>query len=337
MTDYRRLYLNNWAILIQGDEEKWHFGDINEDEILQTIDFVGALSKLGGSIWGEGIGIVRLRYPKPHPTKAREIMVVNLLDKYGLVISDPLMTTRLMNRIDLEAPWDEMRSILAGSASVIYSEFYSREINTLPSSMVDALFKEAINAVTYDKKVTAQNGECSFSALSFEELLFFHAFLRNLFESYISTNIPSKPWGIIHATAGVPIYLDYKPPLDSALISAFSSVIVNYCKLLFDAYPSRLVFGSKSMDGIDFITTDQNIFVINNPRRLLKLQKFVRRWLQLPSNVIYDLAPALRDYCVDLILQEERVNIKNLEFHRVINRMTRMGIHRAKYYQLPLD
>jgi len=172
-TDQRRLYLNNWAILVTDEEIKWHFGDINQVKLEQTLDFVRSVSRLGAELWGQGIGIVRLRYPRPHPSQAREIMIVNLSSKmksFNIVISDPLVTTRLMSRIEVEsAPWDEMRSILAGGASVIYSQFYSQE-NALDKSVVDALFQEAVNAVTYNENVTAGNGECSFSALSFEEL-----------------------------------------------------------------------------------------------------------------------------------------------------------------------
>lgn len=337
LTNTRRLYLNNWAILTAEKEAKWHFGDIDGDRLMQTVDFVNALSKLGNQLFGDqGIGVIRLRYPVPHPTKAQEILVINLLNKYGIMISDPLVTTRMFNQIEPGiAPLDDMRSILAGSASVIYSDFYSREDEDLPRHVVDTLFQEAIRAVTYDKNVTVGNGECSFSALSFEELLFFHALLRNLFESYVSMSLPSSPWGVIHANAGVPLHLEYKPPLDAALISAFSSVVVNYCKLLFEAYPARLVFGTKSMDGMDFIATDNNVFIISNPRKLLSLQKFVRLWKNLPPNVIHDLAPSMQQYFVELTTQEQREKLKNLEFHRIINRLTHMGIRRAKEYKLP--
>ena len=334
----RRLYLNNWAILTIEDEMKWHFGDISKEKLQQTVDFISALANLGTEIWEQGVGIVRLRYQRRHPTAAREIMIVNLSSKvkgFSIVISDPLVTTRLMSRIKLEsAPWDEMRSILAGGASIIYSQFYSQD-EILDRRVVDNLFQEAINAVTYNENVTAGNGQCSFSALSFEELLFFHYLLRKLFENYFMTMIPSSPWGIIHSSDGVPIHLEYKPPLEAALISGFSAVIMNYCHLLFDAYPARLVFGSQSMQGMDFITTDQNVFVINNPKKLLKLQKFQRKWKKIPKEVVHDLAPAMKNYFVDLAIAEQRQKLKKLEFHRIINYFTRMGIRRARAYKLP--
>lgn len=336
MNQTRRLYLNNWAILTEENETRWHFGELSQEKLDQTVDFVNALSKLGTQLFGEqGIGVIRLRYRKPHPTKAREILVVNLLNKYGIMISDPLVTTRMFDKIELdEAPLDEMRSILAGAASVIYSEFYSQEKNQyLDRKTVDNIFQEAVNSVTYNEDVTVGNGQCSFSALTLEELLFFHALLRDLFESHVTVTVPSPPWGIIHAKAGAPLYLDHNPPLDAALISAFSSVIVSYCRILFDAYPARLVFGAESMAGMDFIATDTNIFVINNPRRLLRLQKFVRKWKQLPAEIQQDLVPAMSSYFIELALQEEREKMKDLEFHRIINRLTRMGIHRAREYQ----
>lgn len=337
----RRLFLNNWAILTEERDDrttevKWHFGDIKGDKLLQIVDFINALSRGSGEIVGQGVGIVRLRYPKPHPTQAREIMIVNLLDKYNIVISDPLVTTRLFNRIEIEdAPWDELRSILAGSASVIYSDFYSREDKILSSSVVDGMFQEAISAVTYNKQVTVANGECSFSALTFEELLFFHALLRKLFESHISTNAPSPPWGVISAKEGAPVYLEYKSPVDYAMISAFASVIVTYCHLLFGgAYPSRLVFGAQSINGMDFITTEKNVFIINNPQRLLKLEKFIRKWKKVPEEVTADLAPSMKSYFTELALIEQREKMKNLELHQIINRMTRMGIRRARKYRI---
>ncbi|MFX0013115.1 MAG: hypothetical protein ACFFB2_04745 [Promethearchaeota archaeon] len=339
ITNQRRLYLNNWAILTSENEVKWHFGDLNQDKLEQTLDFVRSVSRLGAELWGQGIGIVRLRYPRPHPSQAREIMIVNLsskLKRFSIVISDPLVTTRLMSRIELEtAPWDEMRSILAGGASVIYSQFYSQEENNHDKNIVDQLFQEAINAVTYNENVTVGNGECSFSALSFEELLFFHALLRELFETHFSTLTPSRPWGVIHSSAGVPIHLEYDSPLDSALISAFSAVIVNYCQLLFEAFPARLVFGAQSMQAMDFITTEENVFVINNPRKLLKLQKFLRKWNKIPIEVAHDLAPAMKEYFIDLSIQGQREKLKRLEFHRVINYYTQMGIRRARAYRLP--
>ncbi len=333
----RRLYLNNWAILTAENDVRWHFGDIDETKMLQTVDFVNALSKLGAEIWGEGIGMIRLRYPRPHPSQADDIMIVNLQDKYNIVISDPLVTTRLIKKIEIEDDpiphLDDMRSILAGTASVIYAHFYSQE-EIIDRSVVDSLFQESVKAVTFNENVSVGNGECSFSAMSIEELLFFHALLKELFERYISTTLPGEPWGIIHSNSGAHIYMDYNSPVDAALISAFSSVVVTYCRLLFQAYPARLVFGSHSISGMDFITTDQNSFVINNPRKLLSFQKVVRKWRKVPKSIITDLAPAMQDYFAELTLIEQKQKFKSLELHQVINRLTHMGIRRARGYKM---
>jgi hypothetical protein len=330
--------LNNWAILSADNEVKWHFGDIDEERLLQTLYFVNALGKLGAEILGQVIGVIRLRYPRPHPTQAREIMVVSLMDKYNIVISDPLATTRLMSRIESDSgpdpPFDDMRSILAGGASVIYSQFYSQE-EVLDRQVVDSLFQEAVNAVTYKKEVFVGNGACSFSALSLEELLFFHALLKELFESYYSVMVPSQPWAIISSMSGADLYLTYGPPVDGALISSFSSVIATYTRFLFEAYPSRLIFGIAQQSAMDFIATEKNFFVINNPRKLFHLQKFQRQWEKIPSEVARDLAPAMKDYFTDLILQERQESIKKLKFHQIVNLMTHMGIRRARKYKLP--
>jgi len=317
----------------------WSFGDIDEDKQEQTLDFINALSKLGYEIWDndQAIGMIRLRYPTPHPSHAREIMIITLHNKFNIVISDPLVTTRLMTKIKFEdshsQQYDNIRSILAGSASVFYSQFYSSS-RLLEHSVVDKLFLEAIHAVTYNKKVTVGNGECSFSALTVEELLFFHALLKKLFESYSYSNnkIKSRPWGVVHSDSGAEVYLEHDPPVDSALISAFSAVTAAYCNLLFSAQPARLVFGYDS--GMEFITTKDNIFVINNPQKLLKLQKFIRKWKKVPDKVQMDLVPAMKSYFTELSLTEERQRLKSLEFHQIINRLTHMGIRRARSYKL---
>ncbi|MFX0182583.1 MAG: hypothetical protein ACFE95_05815 [Candidatus Hodarchaeota archaeon] len=338
MNDTRRLYINNWAILAESDQVRWHFGDITEDKLHQTLYFVNALSKLGKEILGQVIGVIRLKYPRPHPTQAREIMVVNLLDRFTIVVSDPLVTTRLMNRIELDSdpipPFDEIRSILAGAASVIYSQFYAHE-EILEHQIVDRLFQEAVNAVTFDKTVNVGNGACSFSALSLEELLFFHALLKELFECYFATRFPGKPWGTISSITGAPLYLEHETPIDAAIISSFSSVIGNYCRFLFEATPVRLVFGVHPMAAMDFILTDENLFVLNNSKKLLKQQRFIRKWKEIPKDVAHDLSPNMKDYFAELLGQEQQETVKNMKFHQIINQLTGMGFKRARNYILP--
>jgi hypothetical protein len=320
------------------DEIMWNFGDIDEEKQKTTIDFVNALSKLGREIWDndQAIGMIRLRYPTPHPSHAREIMIITLHNKFNIVISDPLVTTRLITKIKFEEGhsqhYDTIRSILAGSASVLYSEYYSSS-SSLEHSVVDNLFQEAIQAVTYNKKVTVGNGECSFSALTVEELLFFHALLKKLFEthSYSKNSKKSKPWGVIHSNSGAQVHLDHESPVDSALISAFSAVAAAYCDFLFKAQPARLVFGYNA--GMEFITTKENIFVINNPQALLRLQRFIRKWKKVPEEIQLDLIPAMKSYFAELSLIEEKQRLKSLEFHQVINRLTHMGIRRARSYK----
>lgn len=319
----------------------WSFGDFNKEKQEMTLDFISALSKLGHEVWGkeQAIGMVRLRYPTPHPSSAREIMIINLLKKYNIVISDPLVTTRLMSKINFEEnqsqQYDDIRSILAGSISVIYSQLYSKD-TFFDTDTVDELFQEAVNSVTFNPQVSVGNGICSnFSSLTVEELLFFHAILKRLFESYAySSKIhQTRPWGVIHSSTGAEVYLEYEPPIEGALISAFSAVTAVYCNLLFSAYPSRLIFGYDASSSMEFISTTNNIFVINNPSKLLKLQRFVRLWKKVPSEVKQDIIPAMKAYFSELTVLKERQRLKALEFHQIINRLTKMGIRRAREYR----
>ena len=320
------------------NEVMWSFGDIDEEKQKTTLDFVSALSKLGLEIWDndQAIGMIRHRYPTPHPSHAREIMIITLHNKFNIVISDPLVTTRLITKIKFDEShsnhYDTIRSILAGAASVLYSQYYTSG-SSLDHSIVDNLFQEAVSAVTFNKTVTVGNGECSFSALSVEELLFFHALLKRLFEtySYSKNTKKSKPWGVIHSNSGAQVHLDYEPPVDSALISAFSAVTSAYCEFLFKAQPARLVFGYNA--GMEFITTRDNIFVINNPQRLLGLQRFIRKWKKVPEEIQKDLIPSMKSYFAEISLIEEKQRLKSLEFHQVINRLTHMGIRRARSYK----
>lgn len=339
MSSTRRLYINNWAILAEMNQIRWHFGDISEEKLLRTLHFVNALSKFGTDILGQVIGLIRLRYARPHPTRAREIMIVNLMGKFNIVVSDPLVTTRLMNKIELDdpiPPFDDLRSILAGAASVIYSEFYTQSEEILDSRIVDSIFQEAVNAVTFNKSVSVGNGQCSFSALSIEELLFFHTLLKDLFESYISKSPHSKTWGIISSIDGATHHLtEGTPPADPALLSSLSSVIIEYCKYLFDATPFRLIFGVHPMASMDFIVTEHNFFILNDPHTLLKSRQFIRKWQNLPREVSYDLVPQMKNAFAELLGQEHRETVKRMKFHQVINNLTKMGIKRARKYILP--
>jgi hypothetical protein len=266
-------------------------------------------------------------------------MIINLHSKYNIVISDPLVTTRLMRTIQLDLTqsqeMDDIHSILAGAATVSYSHFYSKS-SVLAPTIVDEIFLEAVNSVTTNQQVTVGNGECSFSALSLDELLFFHAILKRLFESYSYTvKVPksnNKPWGVVHSSTGAEVFLEYNPPIEGALISAFSAVTAAYCSLLFSAFPARLVFGHDALSGMEFISTTKNIFVINNPQRLLGLQRFVRKWKKVPKEVRTDLIPAMKSYFAELAVLEEHQRLKALKFHQVINRFTHMGIRRAREY-----
>lgn len=339
MSDTRRLYINNWAILAERNQIVWHWGDISEDKLRRTLQFVNALGKFGGEVLGQVIGLIRLRYALPHPTRAREIMIVNLMGRYNIVVSDPLVTTRLMNKIELDdpiPPFDDLRSILAGAASVIYSDFYTQGEGIIDSKVVDSIFQEAVNAVTFSNMVSVGNGQCSFSALSIEELLFFHALLKDLFESYISTTFYKKAWGVISSIYGAPHYLVAgAAPADPVLLSSLCSVIIDYCKFLFDATPFRLIFGIHPMLTVDFIVTDHYFLILNDPRTLLKSQEFVRKWLKLPKEVSYALAPEMKDSFAELLGQEHREEVKKMKFHQVINTLTKMGIKRARKYILP--
>jgi hypothetical protein len=86
---------------------------------------------------------------------------------------------------------------------------------------------------------------------------------------------------------------------------------------------------------MDFIATEKNLFIISNPRKLFRLQKFQRKWRKIPAEVASDLAPAMKNYFTELILQEREESIKKLKFHQIINLMTHMGIQRARKYKLP--
>ncbi|MFW9854726.1 MAG: hypothetical protein ACFFFG_06680 [Candidatus Thorarchaeota archaeon] len=334
MNSNRRLYIDNWAVFTAENQVNWHFGDIDQEKLIQVVSFIKALSSLGTEMLDQVIGLIRLRYPRPHPTKAREILIVNLLEKYSIIVSDPLVTTRLMNRIQLNSdpipPLDDIRSILAGTASLIYSDFYTRDTIQVDNTIIDSIFQEAVQAVTYDKNVTVGNGECSFSALSIEELLFFHALLRDLLEGYIPIISGTSPWGVISSLAGTELYLSHCPPADPALIAAFSGVIVQFSRFLFDATPARLIFGYYPMNAMDFVVTNDNLFLFGSPSVLLKKTGFRKKWRNLPVKIAQDLVPGLKTYLTELCTANQKAQIRDMEFYQVVNQLTGMGARKAQ-------
>lgn len=339
MSNTEKLFINNWGVLTHRGEPKWIFGDLDPsgNKILQITDFVRALHQFGEEFFGENVGIIRLKYPRPHPTKAKDIMVISLASEYAIVISDPLVTTRLIHRESIKLDkyaTDEIRSVLAGAAAMIYSQFYSMKKKIgISRKVVDEIFQEAANAVTF-ADINVGGGVCSFSAMTLEELLFFHALLKELFDAYVGTHISNKPWGLIQENTGIPIYLEFDTPKDSALIGAFVSVIINYTHLLFDAVPERLIFGSHAISSMDFVIANDKVMVLQNPKKLFSLSRFVTLWKKLPEELRFELADGIKEYASEFAMKEQRERIKRLEFHRVINIMTRMGIRRARGYKV---
>ena len=84
------MYRDAWSVLQQENEVIWKYGQpeiVSGDKLLQITDFLSALNRLGNDVFGEGVGVLRLRHSRPHPTRAQDILVVNLANKFSLILS----------------------------------------------------------------------------------------------------------------------------------------------------------------------------------------------------------------------------------------------------------
>lgn len=300
-----KLQFANWALLVQGSEVKWMFGDLDEESQLLTIGFLRGLHNIGKELFDRGIASLLLSPSQKSMVGSvwgDELFVVNLQGEFFLIIFDPLPTIKMLARETIPQMVDDLiRSVLSAQAAEQYANFWSSVDEEEEGILVDSLFQQALDEVTTLEErekynMYVEDGSCSFSGLSSVQFLVFHYVLRRLFELEY-TGLIGQPWTIIQHRSAIPVCLEYKSPKKAHLLSGYLTVINDYIESLFNTSLRSLVFGgSTEIASIDLVHGSEYFMSLSNTRILFRRPEFLAKFERLEKEVLVDMKPGLVEY-----------------------------------------
>ena len=81
----------NWFLFVEEKDIRWSFGNPDEEFKAFVINFLKGLSHIGEEIFGEnGVASIEFEVYKKSRTHSSEVFIVNLSDKFFIIMSDAL-------------------------------------------------------------------------------------------------------------------------------------------------------------------------------------------------------------------------------------------------------
>ncbi|MFX1532708.1 MAG: hypothetical protein ACFFDI_00580 [Promethearchaeota archaeon] len=333
---YKSNWNENWAIFTKGTNVEWVFGAIQDDDAPLIAGLAKGLESLGQkSFQQESIASIILQDPNQKPRKETELFIVSLEGNYFFIVSDPIITSKLL-KIQSDIIPEEisllLRGVLVGQAVITYADLWWSS-NTKYQRIIDEIFQSGLLQIGIDgtnTHIRASGGECNLSGLEVADLLFLNSYLRTRLQNEI-VPIITRPWAYIMDKTLTPVHLMYnfrKEEHDEILAFFFSNVIT-FIRAIFNLEPSALIFrAGPSALSVKIVSGNSNVFVICNPLLLFQKTDFVTELLKLPPGVHNDLYPSLQRFLADEIIGLDH---KHLLSKPVIDLITLMG-NKAKNF-----
>ena len=251
---------NNWAIFAEKNKSEWHFGDLSNEFIENTVSFLNGLDSIGKELFGSGVASIELDWrnltiENSAYIKTKEVFVVSLFSQFFFIASDPLTTIKLIEIEGVPQEFDDIiRGVLVGQASVLYSNLYLDAESIEDQNKIDELFRITINdvGITEDLDSIVDKGRCSFASFSFSQMLIFHYLLRKTFSQKFSK---ADEWGIVADSSGSPIHIAYGKMENTTSLSGYLSVLLMFCVELFKAPPKSIKFNGSDYFGLSYFFT----------------------------------------------------------------------------------
>src|SRR3972149_2696874 len=310
---------STWAIFAERTEAKWSFGELTDEFISNTVNFLNGLDSIGKELFGSGVATIVLDQRSRRAISASEIFVVSLESKFFFIASDPLVTIRLLKYEKLpNVLEDEMRGVLVGQASILYAQLYMSTDSEDLQKRIDELFISALNEIGITENIEnyVDKGRCSFGEFSLLDLILFHYELRLLFASkYIET----KPWAILADESGSPIHLTFGEVTNATSLAGYLSVLYLFCRELFDSRPISLVFGGNELIPMEVVNGEELSLSLTRWDALFQDEKFFNLLAGIDKQVLKKISTPISEFLAEKLSGQIRQKLKEWPIKSLVN------------------
>ncbi len=289
----------NWAIFVEGKRVTWSFGNPDDQFLEFTVNFLQGLGKIAQEIFGED----SVASIESHTGfKLSEVFIVSLQNQFFFICSDPALTLKLIAAKEglPEAMEEHIAAVLVGQASILFAHSISNAQNETEKVTIENSFQEIIlniNPLLEDKiSIICSKASSNFSALSFNELLLLHYYIRR-HETLTNRIVPSGLVLISHIDGGeLPFAWNVERDV---VLAGYLAVIIGYIKTLFGGYARRLVFGTHELRKLEFVYGNDYFLAIDSSFAFLcQNPEFLTAFRSVDYRVMEKLETQLKEFLI---------------------------------------
>jgi hypothetical protein len=308
---------SNWALFVEGKEVKWSFGNPDDEFLTFVVNFLTALSQIGEELFGQhGIAQIQFDIPKHQGFLPAEVFIVNLMNKFFLIMSDPAVTLKLIETSGgiYHEVQEIMSAVLVGQAAMLFSQNIS-EASQETAKEIESKWQNIILDISdeYSADIEKIIGKDSsnFSMLRFHDLIFLHYQLRK--QPEFTDPITPEGWALVSHMSGGEVPFVYHVEKDPVILAGYLAIIISFLMSLFESKPKQLVFGTNNLQNLSFVHGEDYFLAIDSPFTLLASNDdFREEFFEMKEKILEDLGMNLRNRLI-----EEILSIKSLEYERM--------------------
>lgn len=314
----------NWFLFVEDKEIRWSFGNPDDEFREFVINFLTGLSQIGEEIFGEnGVASIDFDMKKKSRTHSSEIFMVNLSNRFFIIMSDPSTTMKLIKQQGglAKEVQEIMSAVLVGQAAILYAECIS-EVPPEESEILEIIWQDIIVDISeeYSKDISTivSANSSNFSMLSFEDLLFLHYSVRK--QPELIKQISPKGWALVSHYSGGEIPLEHNMEWDSVVLAGYLGIIISFITVLFDSKPKQLHFGTNTVQCLSFINGKKDYFIaIDSPfTKMILDPEFQSKFYRLEKKIMNDLEFTLRERIIEEILTANSKELEKQDLNKLI-------------------
>ncbi|MHA2346282.1 MAG: hypothetical protein ACXACP_06150 [Candidatus Hodarchaeales archaeon] len=314
----------NWFLFVEDKEIRWSFGNPDDEFKAFVLNFLLGLSQIGEEIFGEnGVASIDFDLRRKSRTHSSEIFIVNLSDRFFIIMSDPSTTMKLIKQQGglAKEVKEIMSAVLVGQAAILYAQGIS-EVSQEEGEILEIIWQDIIVDISeeYSKNISTivSANSSNFSMLSFEDLLFLHYALRK--QPELIKQISPKGWALVSHYSGGAIPLEHNMEWDAVVLAGYLGIIISFITALFDSKPKKLAFGTNTVQSLSFINGKNDYFIaIDSPFTKMVLDpEFQSKFFQLEKKIILDLEFTLRTRIIEEIFTANTEELEKQDLNSLL-------------------